>query len=188
MRWHFLLAGCTIMTVGLGDAWAEDFGGNSEPVEAPKNTIYVESLGGAVAYPLPSVNYERVMSAFSVRLGLAVQPDSYNGVTLFALPLTVNWIGLKSASGVHQLELGVGALILVNQRSESYDGYGDWFGFDGTHCDDCEPGTTDIGIGAHCVIGYRMQLPAFQLRVGLSPSLLFGALIPFPHLSAGYSF
>ena len=188
MRQYQLVFVCALVAGGIGDALAQAPGSGAERAESPKNTIYLEGGGGAVGFPLPSVNYERVMSAISVRAGLAVQPDSYNGVTLFAVPLTVSWIGLKSASGVHQLELGVGALILANQRSDSYEGYGDWFGFDGSFCDDCEPGTTDTTIGVHGVIGYRMQLARFQLRAGLSPALLFGRVLPVPHLSFGYSF
>ena len=188
MRLYQLFFLCALMGMGIGDALAQAPGSDAERAESPKNTIYLEAVGGAVAYPLPSVNYERAMSDINVRVGFAVQPDSYNGVTLFAVPLTVNWIGLKSASGIHRLELGAGVLILANHRSGNYRGYGDWFGFDGSFCEHCRPGTTDTRVGIHGVIGYRMQLAWFQFRVGLSPALLSGTLVPVPHLSIGYSF
>ncbi len=163
--------------------------GTAEAQAEAQNNIFIEGGGAAVAFPLPSVNYERVIKpGMSVRAGLAMQPDSYNGVTLIGVPLTVNYTGLRSGSGIHQLELGLGGLLLANKRSDTYDGYGDWFGFDGTFCDECEAGTTDVAFGIHGVIGYRLQLPKFQLRAGLSPALLFGKPLPIPHLSLGYSF
>jgi hypothetical protein len=188
MRRGLLLILGALMSVGIGDAVAKDTGAGSELEDSPKNAIYVEAVGGALGFPLPSLNYERMFSTMGVRAGLAVQPDSYNGVTMFAIPLTIHWVGLKSSSGVHRLELGLGALLLANHRDDSYHGYGDWFGYDGTNCDDCEPGTTDTTVGFHGVVGYRMQMNWFQLRVGLSPTLLFGKFLPVPHLSAGYVF
>ena len=178
-----------ICVVFLGaHAHAEDTG--EETRAAPVHTLQVEALGAALGYPFPAVFYELALSGVAFRIGGAIQPDSYNGVTMVNTPLSVSYIGLKSASGMHALEVGAGIGILANVRSDNYDGYGDWYGLDGTGCDSrndsCEPGTTDLKMTLHAILGYRLQFSFFQFRFGLSPSVAAG-IWPLPHLSLGLS-
>ena len=154
------------------------------------HTLQVEALGIALGYPLPALFYEFALPQISFRIGGAIQHDSYNGITMINTPLSVSYIGLKRASGTHALEVGAGIGILANVRSDDYDGYGDWYGFDGTNCDSrnhsCKPGTTDLKMTLHMVLGYRLQLPSFQFRLGFSPSIA-ADFWPFPHLSLGFT-
>ena len=154
------------------------------------HTVQIEALGAGIGYPFPSVFYELALSQFAFRIGGSVQPDSYNGVTMINTPLSISYIGLASSSRMHALEVGAGIGLLANVRSDDYDGYGDWYGLDGTHCDSrndsCEPGTTDLKLTLHAVLGYRLHISFFQFRIGLSPSIAAG-FWPLPHLSFGFT-
>jgi hypothetical protein len=165
----------------------------------PKNSIHLEGLGAGILY---SINYERVLPHnIGVRLGFGFvsmgasandaspspEPgdpnDSSNpsvasvSVTLISVPISVTYLGIKSKSNHHILELGLGTTVLIAGGKITFLG-----------------ATVFAGAGAtgwlHAIVGYRLQAGAFQFRAGFSPLIDFedGGVIPLPHLSLGASF
>ena len=161
-------------------------------VPLPGNTIYAEGLGAGFLY---SFNYERVLPLdFAVRVGFgylgigATVTDEETGATaegnvgFFTVPITASYLGLRSDSGVHIFELGLGVTIAGLTASASADVplAGSVFAEDSA-----------MTAVPHFVLGYRLQLGFLQLRGGFSPliTVVDGSVgvVPLPHVSMGLS-
>ena len=158
----------------------------------PNNAVYIEGLGAGFLY---GFNYERLLPydlALRVGfgylgIGMSVYDAEANTTTntnvgFFSVPITASYLGLRSDSGVHIFELGLGVTIAGLSASADVDIplVGSLF-----H-------ESVMTAAPHLVIGYRVQLGFFQLRGGLTPLLVFVdgdvGVIPMPHLSMGVSF
>lgn len=134
-------------------------------VERAKNTLYLELLGPGLIY---SINYERGIADFNLRIGLG--GASWGGSGYLQVPIGFNYIGL--GNDVHHLELGATA----NITSVFY------------------PGETVMAVTFSPIIGYRRQPVGggFNFRAGLSP-IIAGAgegvtaigFLPWPYVSFG---
>lgn len=152
------------------------------------NSIFVEGLGAGLWY---SINYERIFfEQVGVRAGFgfvslsASAGDASSSAAFVAVPITINWIGLRG--GKSALELGGGVTPVFTSASAS-------------------SGLTASGTGSTAYgsfhVGYRLhpQTAGFQFRVGLmavyGPGLGFSAtnpssvgVIPWGYISFGASF
>ena len=157
----------------------------------PQNSFYAEGLGAGFLY---SFNYERVLPVadLAVRagfsyLGVSTTETDESGaevsasVGFFTIPITLSWLGLRSDSGTHTFELGVGTTVIGLTASGSADIplAGSIFASD-----------TSISAVPHFVVGYRLQAGWFQMRAGLTPLIAFAEdvkFVPLPHMSFGFA-
>lgn len=150
-----------------------------KPEREAKNSIYAEGAGPGLFY---SINYDRTISDFAVRLGIGYIGVSANAAdgsagasaSFTTIPVTVSYLGIGSAT--HIFELGAGASILHMSA--------------GAHALGVEAdGSATTALGT-LIIGYRMQ-PAdggFMLRTGISPVFGHGIFLPWPYLALGGTF
>lgn len=147
----------------------------------PENSLYVEGLGNGILY---SLNYERVvMEDFGLRLGYgAITMSSLDGESsafINFIPLSFNWMGLRSDNDAHMLELGAGATVAIVSGAVS--------GLIKV------AGTTAF---VNSTVGYRFQGDSFQFRVGVNPLFNFAAdtdagesmTVILPYISFGAGF
>jgi hypothetical protein len=161
-----------------------------------QNSVFIEGLGPAILY---STNYERIVieNVAAARVGISYVAMGASSATaggtvsarasLFALPITASYLGLRS--GVHVLELGGGATLI--NTSGSLELFGKTIS-----------GSKTRGM-AEAIVGYRMHPvdgSGVQIRVGAT--VLFGdglslskladpdtfGVLPWPYLSLGGSF
>ena len=88
-----------------------------EEERTANNAVYVEGLGPGILY---SINYERSLSDFALRVGfgyVSVSATSNSGSTqtqasasIITVPITLSYLGVGSKTNI--FELGVGATIL----------------------------------------------------------------------------
>jgi hypothetical protein len=118
---------------------------------------------------LYSINYERRISDFNLRIG--VGGASWGGAGYLQVPIGFNYIGLGDE--VHHLELGATA----NITSGFYTG-----------------GDTAVAVTFSPIIGYRRQPVGggFNFRAGLSPiiagagqGVVVAGFLPWPYVSFG---
>lgn len=137
--------------------------------EDANNAVYIELGGPAIIY---SVNYERRISDFNIRVG--VGGAAFDGAGYLIAPIGANYIGLGSMN--HHAELGVTANV----------------GFTGVN------GGGEVFFASFSPIaGYRFQERdgGFSFRAGIAPivgvtnqgSAAFGFL-PLPYVSFGAAF
>ncbi len=154
--------------------------GNKKPVMR-KNTLYIEGLGPA---PFVSVNYDRKVGDFSIRVGAgwAKITDfvlfSYN---MISAPIVVNYLGL--GNNTHMFEVGGGfSLFYVHMEASSTLTFIPFIPKRqmtlGSH----------FGLAGVVVIGYRFQADMLNFRVGGDLSILKTDVLMTPHLSVGVSF
>ncbi len=130
------------------------------------NTIYLEGGGPGGFY---SINFERRISDFGVRVGFSYFSNSNFKVTSF--PLGFNYIGVGGQSS--HLELGATATLAI---------------FEGTGL--FTDGTSTVAVLGSGIIGYRYQ-PAdggFNFRIGAAPLLGNFGLQPWGYISFGGTF
>jgi hypothetical protein len=147
-----------------------------------KNVVFLEGLGPALLY---SINYERDISDFAVRLGFeylsissaasAGSTSTSSTATFIGVPLTLSYLGIGNHK--HIFELGAGGTFLyvggaINTLGNS---------------------TSSSAAGAigTVLLGYRFQPPdgGFFLKVGIAPLFTsFGAFLPWPYLGLGATF
>jgi hypothetical protein len=154
------------------------------------NSIFAEGMGAGLFY---SVNYERLLfDQLGLRVGISYMSygasagtDTSSNVSYFTVPLTAEYLGLRS--GKHVLEIGAGSTLLISDGSASAGGLtasGSGVG---------ALGTAHIGYRIHPVRG------GFQFRVGAA--MLYGpglslsnpdpnswGVLPWFYVSAGASF
>jgi len=153
-----------------------------------KNSIFIEGMGAGLWY---SLNYERVIAfGLAARIGFAYWslkagvPGASAKVSVLAIPLAVNYIGLSRGS--HGLEVGAGATLYYTTAETSSGG----IGASGS-------GMTALG---NLNIGYRFQprRMGFQFRVGFqllyARGLSFSSsdpdaigAIPWGYISVGFT-
>ncbi len=147
----------------------------------PENSVYVEGLGNGILY---SLNYERiVMEDFGARVGYgALTMSSLDGADsafINFIPVSFNWLGLRSDNDAHMLDVGVGATIAIVSGTVS--------GLIKV------AGTTAF---MNATVGYRFQGDWFQFRIGLNPLFNFAAdsdmdesmVYALPYISFGGGF
>ena len=125
--------------------------------ELPKDAVNVEALGNGLFY---SVNYERVIAdKVGLRAGY-----SYMGADVGSFPFSVSYLGIRSQSEEHILELAGGVTLFM-------------YGYD------LNPVTMNVG--------YRFQKDKLQFRAG-TMYLPTGGFVDFfglwPYLSIGSGF
>jgi hypothetical protein len=148
------------------------------------NAVYVEGLGPGLLY---SINYERSLSDFALRVGfgyVSVSASSNSGsgqtqatASLITVPITLSYLGVGSKT--HIFELGAGATILhVGEGASSID----------TSSSATASGAATVVL-PHAVLGYRYMPPGggFLFRVGVSPIFAGDAIavLPWPYLALG---
>ncbi len=135
-----------------------------------KNTFYVELLGNGLVY---SVNYERFVGndvAFRLGAGYISANDSGFYGSLFALPVTASYLGVRS--GNHALELGGGAVVA------SYSG------------GKVKVIDSDTGVAGTAIVGYRYAPTSggFTFRVAFTPVFGAGGFLPWGGAAVGMLF
>lgn len=144
------------------------------------NSIFAEGLGVGVLY---SINYERRLGEeglFAGRIGFSYISVAANSgtsapnVTLTTFPITFSYLGIGNAS--HKLELGAGGMIAYASASSGVAG--------------SFSSTSGAGGAATVLLGYRFQpdTGGLQFRVGFSPLVGSGAVLPWGYLSLGGAF
>jgi len=143
------------------------------------NGLYFEFLGPAILY---SINYDRVISDFALRVGfgyvsLSASTSSAQAHAYFAtFPFDVNYIGIGSKK--HMFEIGGGATVLLVGQGASLVGV------------DSNDSASQTAVYGHLNIGYRLQPPhgGFMLRTGISPLIGSGGFLPWPYVALGGTF
>ncbi len=135
---RLLLAFVFVMAMALvSQAKADGTTVKLAPKGLPANSIHVEGLGAGILY---SINYERVLPHdIGLRLGFGFitmdsslddatprGPSDPNdtqdnsdaelvsaSATLISVPISVTYLGIKSKSNRHILELGLGTTVLI---------------------------------------------------------------------------
>jgi hypothetical protein len=136
--------------------------------DRPPQAAYFGIGGAGLIF---SANYDTRFSKRLNGVGAAIGVGSWfgGGVTVFTIPLTLNYlVGKKD----HFLELGVGGTFVT--------GSVDFF-------NSSESGSGFLG---HAVLGYRYQ-PAkggFFARAGFTPLYGYGEVAMFYHAGFGYAF
>jgi len=169
---------------------AEEVEALSSVEPLPQSSIFAEGLGAGFLY---SFNYEHVLPMdFAVRVGFGyiglsgteTVDDVETSISLgfFSIPITFSWLGLRTDSGTHMLELGLGTTVIGVTASGSVDIplAGSLFA----------EGATATAL-PHVVLGYRLQAGWYQLRAGITPFLSIGDTVDvviLPHLSMGAAF
>jgi hypothetical protein len=143
------------------------------------NALFVELLGSAGLY---SINYERFIGDFSIRLGGSyfgasgtTTANASASVSLFTMPLTFSYLGIHGGS--HHLDLGLGPVLVVASGSNSSTS-GAGAAFSGT------------GVGGTAIIGYRYAplQGGFMFRAAFTPIFGTGGFQPWGGLAFGYVF
>jgi hypothetical protein len=144
------------------------------------NAIYAELLGPGIIW---SVNYERRFgqSGFAARAGLGYVSVTASGggesasVSLTTIPLTASYLGIGGYYS--KFELGAGGVIAI--ASAAAGGLGS-----------TTSSASGVGGAATILAGYRYQSDGggFQFRVGISPLLGPGGVLPWGYLSLGGAF
>jgi hypothetical protein len=161
---------------------APDFIANFSGVA--KNSVYVEAGGNALLY---SLNYDRLLAPnWSVRIGFSYLRFGLNtledgiattiSATGVLIPITSSYI-INFPSSPHHIELGGGATVVFGSGFQDVSNKG-YNSIDGAF-----PAATLIA-------AYRLQ-PAeggFNLRVGITPLVLFTPLVTLPLPWLGVSF
>jgi hypothetical protein len=155
-----------------------------EEERTANNAVYVEGLGPGILY---SINYERSLSDFALRVGfgyVSVSATSNSGSTqtqasasIITVPITLSYLGVGSKTNI--FELGVGATILhAGEGASSID----------TDSSATASGSATVVL-PHAVVGYRYMPPGggFLFRVGISPIFAGDAIavLPLPYLALG---
>lgn len=111
------------------------------------NAVYFEALGSGVFF---TFNYERFLGDFGIRVGAGAFPPA-----LFAVPLTVSYLGFRSGS--HCLDLGGGGVLGGGPLADSL--------FSG--------GRGAVGVAGTAIVGYRYAPlhKDFMFRVAFTPLL-----------------
>ncbi len=132
-------------------------------VRDSNNALFVELLGSGVLY---SVNYERFIGDFSVRLGASYLPftgqSSGGSGNTIVIPLTAGYLGLHLGS--HCLDLGLGPILVITSGEISGT----------TTATTLSGSSTGANIGGTAIIGYRYAPlhGGFMFRVAFTP--IFG--------------
>jgi len=158
---------------------AEAPAADAAPERTANNAAYIELLGAGLFY---SLNYDRRISDFGLRLGLMYFSVS-SGVdsagqsasaSWIGIPLSVSYLGLGSQK--HCFEIGAG--VTIHHFSAGVSTLG---------VDSTGSATTVLG---HAILGYRYQPlnGGFFLRAGLTPIIGSGVFLPWPHVGLGATF
>lgn len=129
--------------------------------DSAKNTLYLELFGPGLLY---SFNYERRIQDFNLRIGFG--GASWGGAGYFVVPFGATYTGIGVRQ--HRFELGAtGTFIFANNSFSRAS----TFAF--------QP-----------IIGYRRESRdgGFSFRAGLSPWISGSGVLPWGHVSFGFTF
>ncbi|MBX3192841.1 MAG: hypothetical protein KF819_38005 [Labilithrix sp.] len=142
------------------------------------NVVFLEGFGSGLLY---SVNYERIIEPFGLRVGVSyfTYPVSSYGksgnLSLFTVPMMVSWYtGWES----HKVQLGLGATVIY--LGAATDSEGTAFGGD----------RAGAGIAATAFVGYR-YLPkdgGLTFGAGFTPLLRGSKALAWGGANVGYTF
>ena len=132
---------------------------NTSSAALPKNSVYLEGFGNGILY---SLNYERVFADdFGARLGYGAismsgidSDGTITDVFMNFIPISFNYLGLRSETDRHIFELGAGATVVV---------------VSGTVSSIIDVSGTGATAWINATAGYRFQGDSFQFRIGLNP-------------------
>ncbi|HVU04780.1 MAG TPA: hypothetical protein VHE30_23670 [Polyangiaceae bacterium] len=152
---------------------------SSGDVRSAKNMVYAEGLGPGLFY---SINYERnIVDDLSARIGfgyVSLSASASGGgqtasasASYLTVPVTVSYLGIGSKK--HIFELGGGATIAHVGAGAS------------TLVDSASASATVVI--PTLLAGYRIQPPdgGFFFKIGASPMIVQGTLVPWGYLALG---
>ena len=159
---------------------------STEVMPFPQNAIFAE-VGGGTVY---SVNYERVLASdFTLRVGFGYvdvgSSDTDGPGGIVSVPIKSSWLGLRTASNTHTLEFGLGMVLNVSTTDAAISVI--------SLNDGTPSAATFVSayVNLQAFMGYRLLTGAFQLRVGIEPSMVIGrevGFFPWLYLSLGAAF
>jgi hypothetical protein len=153
----------------------------ARPFRRHDNLIFVELGGNGILY---TINYDRAIAAgFTFRVGLGHLAEGANPIAsaqtvtaslgAFGIPVLINHV---SGSDKHRLELGAGVTFLYTQATQA------------TRYRAATP--SGISPLATALVGYRYvpEDGGFTYRVGFTPLISTGGILPWAGVSFGYLF